>query len=221
MIKKFLIITLVLCLFVGTVQAQTEELPEPGMLPGHPLYFLETWGESVVTFFTFGEDSKAERLLFLSEKRLSEANELMARGEDELAERAISRYENQFGQALEKAKEAREKGLDVDEVFLRVSEATLKHQDVLMDVYDRVPEQSKEAIQRAMQEGLRGHEEALDSISEQDRERVVEKMREVEQRLEETPLPDLPELEEEVRERIPDGLEEEVRERIPDVPGNR
>lgn len=43
----------------------------------------------------------------------------------------------------------------------KASEATLKHQAVLADVYERVPEQAKGAIQRAIEAGMRGHEETF------------------------------------------------------------
>jgi hypothetical protein len=189
MLKKLLLVSLlVIFLFAGTVQAQTDDLPEAGMLPDNPFYFLKSWSEGIGTLFTFGDVAKAERFLNLSEKRLAEANALVTKGKPEVAEGAIGRYQEHLGRAFTKAEEAKAKGLDVDEVLAKISEATLKHQAVLADVYERVPEQAKSAIQRAIQAGMRGHEEALKAVSGQKREEVMkqveQKRQEVEQKLE-------------------------------------
>ena len=212
MIKKLLLVPLlIMFLFVGVVQAQTNDLPEPGLLPDSPFYFLKGWTEGIGTFFTFGDVVKAERFLNLSEKRLAEANALVAKGKPEVAEKAIERYQEQLNRALTKAEEAKAKGLDTDEVLAKVSEATLKHQAVLAGVYERVPEQAKSAIERAMQAGMRGYEEALKAVSGQKREEIMQRVeqerQDVEQRLEGLrdkgiPIPTIP-TREEIEEKIP------------------
>jgi len=229
MVKKLLLVPLLaIFLFVGAVQAQTNDLPEPGMLSDNPFYFLKNWTEGIGTFFTFGEIAKAERFLNLSEKRLAEANALIEKGKSEIAERAINRYEEQLGYALVKAEEAKAKGLDTDEVLAKVSEATLKHQAVLADVYERVPEQAKSAIERAIQAGMRGHEEALKAVSGQKREEVMqnmeEKRQEVEQRLEGlrdegVPIPTKEEIEQKPEVQELEVKKQEVPAGKPETPG--
>jgi len=159
----------------------------PGLLPDSPFYFVKSWSEGIGTFFTFGDVAKAERFLNLSEKRLAEADALVAKGKPEAAEGAIGRYQEHLGRALTKAEEAKTKGFDTDEVLAKVAETTLKHQAVLADVYEKVPTQAKSAIERAMQASMRGHEEALRAVSGQKREEVMEqaeqKRQEVEQKL--------------------------------------
>jgi len=159
----------------------------PGLLPDSPFYFVKSWSEGIGTFFTFGDVAKAERFLNLSEKRLAEADALVAKGKPEAAEGAIGRYQEHLGRALTKAEEAKTKGFDTDEVLAKVAETTLKHQAVLADVYEKVPTQAKSAIERAMQASMRGHEEALRAVSGQKREEVMEqagqKRQEIEQKL--------------------------------------
>ena len=235
MIKTFLITFLAIFLFTGAVHAQETDLPDPGILPGHPLYFLKNWSENIRTVFTFSDEAKAERMLFLSEKRLAEANELSELGEVELAQETLSRYEGHLNAALERAQEAREKGQDMDEVLGRVSEATSKHQGVLADVYERVPEQAQEAIQRAMEQSKRGQEEAIEAISsEQERERVMENVRErmveVEQKMQEMrnrginiPEVEMPDMQD-AMERIPETPDidvDEIMENLPNVQRGR
>ncbi|MFH1864026.1 MAG: DUF5667 domain-containing protein [bacterium] len=212
MIKKLLLgIFLSMFLFTGMVQAQISELPEPGVLPDSPFYFVKSWTEGIGTLFTFGDVAKAERFINLSEKRLAEAEALVEKGKPEIAERAIGRYQEHLDRALTKAEEAKTKGLDTDEVLAKVAEATLKHQAVLADVYEKVPEQAKSAIERAMQAGMRGYEEALKAVSGQKREGVMEqveqKRQEIEQRIEGLrdkgiPIPTIP-TKKEIEKRIP------------------
>jgi hypothetical protein len=178
MLKKIILTFLIVFFFVGSVHAQESTLPEPGMLPTNPFYFLKTWSESIGTFFTFRQEAKVERMLYLSEKRLAEAEELSNLGETELAEKILARYEKHLSAAMERAQNAKAKGQDVEDVLGQVAEATYKHQDVLTGVLEKAPEQAKESIQRAMQESMRGREKALESISEQSRERVMENVQE-------------------------------------------
>jgi len=187
--KIFIVPILMMFLLVGVAQAQTSDLPKPGMLPDSSFYFLKSWKEGIGTFFTFGDLKKAERFLNLSEKRLAEAEALADKNKSEMAERAVERYQEQLNLALAKAEEAKAEGLDADEVLAKVSEATLKHQAVLAEVYEKVPEQAKEAIQQAMEAGMREHEEALEAVSgqkqEEIRQELEQKKQETEQRLEE------------------------------------
>lgn len=214
MLKKILLIpicALTLLLFVGAASAQNNSLPDPGMLPSNPFYFIKGWSEAIGTFLTFDEVNKVERFLNLSETRLAEANALLEENEVDLADEAIERYQVQLNQALAQAEQARMSGLDTDDVLAKVSEATLRHQEVLADVYNKVPDQAKPAIERAMQAGMRGYEESLEAISGQKREAVMEKAEEkreeVETRLERLrnegiPIPAIP-TREEIEERIP------------------
>lgn len=173
--KLIFVSFLVMILLSGTALAGGEDLPDPGMLLDSPFYFLKTWGEGIVTFFTFDNVAKAERFIYLAEKRLAEAKALAEKGKSDSAQITILRYQEHLEKALAKAREAKEKGLDTDEVLAKVSEATLKHLTVLADVYEQVPDEAKPAIQKAMEKSIRGNEEALKAVSGQKREEVLEK----------------------------------------------
>jgi hypothetical protein len=224
MIKKLIITILIIpFLFVGLVQAQTDDLPDPGMLPDNPFYFLKSWSESIGTFLTFGEEKKAERFLELSERRLSEARALAEKERGDMAERAMEKYEEQLNKAMQRAEQAGERGMDIDALLERISERTLKHQEVLADVYERVPEEAREGIERAMENSMRGHEEALQAISETIREDARERMRtkreDVENKIEEIrgrgiDIPQIPK-----REETEEGTAPEIPVDIPTEAG--
>jgi len=231
MTKKIILIVFV-GMFLLAGMARADDLPEPGMLPGHPLYFLKSWGENIGTLFTFGEIPRAERYMFLAEKRLAEARALMEENKSEIAKMVLERHQEQINKALNKAEQARQKGLDVDEVLAKVSEATLRHQGVLIEVYEKVPEEARSAIERAMEKGMRGHWEALEAISGEKREEMREgietKTREMLQKVEEVrgrgiPIPEIipPVLIEDFLPEplLPDDLPEELPIEVPGVPG--
>jgi len=239
MIKKITIGVLVASfLVVGLAHSQAKDLPEPGMLPDSPFYFLKSWSEGIGTLLTFGEEKKAERFLNLSEKRLSEARALAEKGRGEMSEKAMERYENQLNSAIQRAERAKERGIDMDELLERISERTLKHQEVLADVYERVPEEAREGIERAMENSMRGHEEALRAVSQERREEVMErvesKREEARQRMDEArergvPVPDIParendeEVEEDTAPVTPGESEmpEDLDEVVPEIPGEQ
>lgn len=161
---------------------EDEELIDPGLLPNHPLYFLKTWSENIQTFFTFGQVNRANRHLALAEKRLAEAKSLMAQGETELAQKIMNRYQEQFAHAFTFAQQAKEKGQNSDEIMAKIAENTLRHQAVLTRVYEQVPEEAKPAIERAMENSLRGHEQALENISQERSDKVNQTLERIEKK---------------------------------------
>jgi len=49
----------------------------------------------------------------------------------------------------------------------RVGRATSKHLEVLAEVYEKVPEQAKPAIENAMKASVKGHEKAVEVLKAQ------------------------------------------------------
>lgn len=162
---------LVLVGFAGSAWAQTDELPEPGITPDSPFYFFERFFEGVGTFFTFGDVAKAERYAALAAERVAEAKAVVDKGKPEIAERALTRYQDQLEKALAKADQAQAKGKSVSEVTETVAQATAKHQTVLEEVLERVPEQAKAAISRAREVSVTGQAKALENLANEKPER--------------------------------------------------
>lgn len=170
--NKKLYIFIFSLLFVGLVgaipvNAQTEaELPSPGLTPDSPFYFLERFFEGVGTFFTFGDVAKAERYAKLAAERIAEAKAVVDKGKPEVAEKALTRYQDQLEKSLAKADQAQAKGKDTTTVEQLVARATTHHLEVLNDVYNKVPEQAKAAIEKAMTVSETGHQRAVESLKE-------------------------------------------------------
>lgn len=149
------------------VSAQEAELPDPGLTPDSPFYFLETITEAIGTFFTFGDLKKAERYTVLAAERLAEAKAVVEKGKPELAEKILERYENQLNKSMSRAEKAMVKDKDAEkiaEVVFKVGKATSVHLEILAEVYGKVPEQAKSAIENAMKASVKGHEKAVEVL---------------------------------------------------------
>jgi len=160
--------------FAGNVLAQEIELPDAGLTPDSPFYFLERISEGIGTFFTFGDLNKATRYAALAAKRVAEAEAVVEKGKPEYAQKALARYEAQLNKALAKVESAKNKGEAVEEVTESVAEATTKHLAVLDEVLGKVPEEAKEGIEKARTASMAGQKNALKFLAEENPETATE-----------------------------------------------
>ena len=195
-----LLIILIFLFSLGAgVLAQETELPDPGLTPDSPFYFLETIIEEIGTFFTFGDLKKAERYATLAAERLAEAKAVVNKGKPELAEKTLERYRMQLQNSMARAKKAQAKGQSTEQVMARIGKATSKHLEVLAEVYEKVPEEAKAAIENAMKASVKRHEKAVEVLKAQDALGEVP---------EEVSLP--AQVSQEVRERIQTRVQQEL-----------
>ena len=153
------------------VSAQETKLPDPGLTPDSPFYFLETIAEGIGTFFTFGDVKKAERYTNLAAERLAEAQVLAEKGESELVEKTLARYEKQLNNSMARVEKAQAKDKNAEKVveaMVKVGQTTHVHLDILAEVYEKVPEQAKSAVENAMEASLKGHEKAVEVLKGKD-----------------------------------------------------
>ena len=161
---SLLIASVFLLSFGAGVLAQETELPDPGLTPDSPFYFLETIAEGIGTFFTFGNLKKAERYTTLATERLAEASAMEKKEKPRLVEKTLERYGNQLEKALFRVEKADTKGEDTKEIAKVITEATYKHLIVLNEVLEKVPEEAKPAIEQTMVVSAKGHEKAVEVL---------------------------------------------------------
>jgi hypothetical protein len=101
-----------------------------------------------------------------AEERLNRAKLKSERDETEKAEGAINEFKEmrQFGEEI--AQIAQGLGRDTTAVEKLVGRATSIHLEILAEVYERVPEQAKEAVEGAMEVSVKGHERAIEFLRE-------------------------------------------------------
>ncbi len=176
--RKLILSLIILSLLFGTMSfAQETDLPNPGLTPDSSFYFLDTLGEKIGMFFTFGAEKKAEKALKYAEEKLAETKAMAEKNKTKAAEKANQKYQKFLGIANQKTQEAKEKGKDIEELAILITEKTLKHQEILAEVFEKVPEEAKEAIQEAIEVSRRGSEEAVRAVTGAKKEELWQKIK--------------------------------------------
>jgi parvulin-like peptidyl-prolyl isomerase len=188
--KKIIIGTIILSLFLGAgpigiltgsygvkVFAQEAELPNPGLTPDSPFYFLDTLGEKIGMFFAFSAEKKAEKALQYAEEKLAEVKAMAEQKEIKAMEKANQKYEKFLGFANQKIQDAKEKGRDVEELAALITEKTLKHREILSEIFEKVPEQAKKGIEKAIEVSKKGSETAVQSVTGAKKEELQQKIK--------------------------------------------
>ncbi len=173
MLKKIFIFGIFLFFCAGVVLAQNGVLPDPGLTPDSPFYFLEIIAEKIGNFFTFGDKAKAERMVDLMDERMAEAQKMLKEKKVEPAKKALERYQKHFQEFEKKLEKMGREGESLDGVIEKVVIATEKHIAVLEKVYEKAPYEAKNTILRVMGVSLRGQEKALFVLNQRNSERAL------------------------------------------------
>jgi len=178
--KKVILLIIILSFFLGTViLAQETELPKPGLTPDSPFYFLDTLGEKIGMFFTFGAEKKIKKAIKYAEEKLAEVKVMVEKNKTKALERATQKYQKFIGLANTKTTENKERGKNVEELATLIIEKTLKHQEILIEVFERVPGEAIEAIQKAIEVSGKGFEEAVQAVTGAKKEELQQKIEEI------------------------------------------
>lgn len=120
---------------VATPTPVDYSLPYPGILPGHPFYFLKVIRDSIVSFFIADPAKKTEYDLLQANKEVATAQALFAQKKDTL--QVISALDSGltfFQDATTKAGEAKKQGMDVQEPSQQLVLANLKYQEIVSGI---------------------------------------------------------------------------------------
>ncbi len=160
-----LLIILLLAAFSGTPISALAASNSAGIKPGSFFYFFDTTFEKVNLFFTFNPEKKAQKALEHAEERLAEAEAVAEEKNTNAVKTAVAGYESNIALAAEESKQIKDKE-KAEGLLTSITDQTSKHQEILTDVYNKVPEQAKEAIKKAIDNSIKGQEEARKQIQE-------------------------------------------------------
>lgn len=135
----------------ATVPAKVEsyELPYPGLLPDHPLYFLKMLRDKVIGFFISDSIKKAEFDILQADKRLNASVYLLYKKslqKDELAISTISKGQNYFDDALVKIKLAKQQGINISDIDIKLKVSLRGHGITLKNLESKVSKKTKEKL---------------------------------------------------------------------------
>ncbi|MBI4059178.1 hypothetical protein HY404_02975 [Candidatus Microgenomates bacterium] len=125
-------------------------LAYPGILPDHFLWPAKNLRDNLWLFLTTDPLKKAELYLVLADKRLGAALALADGGKENLAAPTAIEAEKYLQQAVEKETIARQKRADTGQLLDKLAIATLKHRQVLEEIYSQVDEGERSDIASAI-----------------------------------------------------------------------
>ncbi|PIV10964.1 hypothetical protein COS50_02660 [Candidatus Roizmanbacteria bacterium CG03_land_8_20_14_0_80_35_26] len=161
-ISRFVLISLFLVIFptmtyfvmessgapVNTPQEKVVyNLPYPGILSDHPLYFLKIVRDRISEFLTRDNVKKTQLYLLYSDKRVAMAMSLAKKGKSQPAIDAFSKGEKYFLKIPELLKEIKKQGGQSPSGFvetLKLSNA--KHSELIGELMKTLPEGNQEYL---------------------------------------------------------------------------
>ncbi len=149
-------------IFSTVILAKDFESPEAGTTPDSPFYFLKSWKEKIQTFFTFNAEQKAKQYFHLAGVRLAEYQKMIEKGKTEIAEKTLTKYQNQLNRALEKAEELKNKGKDIENLKTQIEQAAPKYLEILGQNLQKVSEQAKKGMEKAIENSQKQIEKILE-----------------------------------------------------------
>lgn len=164
--KRFSIIVLALLLVaVFILPASASATTNPGIKPGSFFYFFDITFEKIGLFFTFNPEKKVEKALAYADERLAEVEALTKEKNSNAIKTAIAGYEKDIALAAEASKKIKDEALTENTLILIAGNAS-RHQAVLSDVLNNVPEEAKAAVEKASEVSRDQHVQALEFILE-------------------------------------------------------
>jgi len=141
-------------------------LPYPGILPDHFLYPIKMIRDRILVFFTTDSLKKAELFLLFADKRIGAAKNLIEGGKKELGVTTLTKAEKYLEKAVSQEKMAREKGKDTIAFLEKMTKASLKHEELLLEIKEKVDESAQTAVDDALSYSRRAYEQVTEVLKE-------------------------------------------------------
>ena len=164
--QKILLTLLIALAVITPVSAQTttDELVDPGITPDNLFYFLDGWGENINLLLTFNKEAKIEKELLIAEEKLAEARLMAEESNEKASEKAKDKYEKIMERTTKRVESLSE---GKENAFMKIEEAIVRHRTKMAEVLNKVPEQAKPSIEKAIENSERGYQQAKESISKE------------------------------------------------------
>ncbi|RJR24109.1 hypothetical protein C4578_03480 [Candidatus Microgenomates bacterium] len=121
-------------------------LAYPGILPDNPLYKIKMIRDRVKIWLVRKTLDRASLFLLYSDKRLGAGKVLVEGGKPEMGIPTLVKAERYFEKAILETEKAKAQGIETAEFRETLRKASLKHEEVLKEVKERVDSSGKEAV---------------------------------------------------------------------------
>ena len=139
-------------------------LAYPGILPDHLLYPIKMARDRIWLWLTTDSLKKAELLLLFADKRLGAGKALIEGNKIELGISTLTKAEKYLERAVSEERIAVRKGKDTQAFLEKLSLASLKHEEVLLEISQKAPENIKPIIETTLKYARRGYEQVRERI---------------------------------------------------------
>lgn len=140
------------------------ELPHPGLLPDHPLYFFKTLRDTILIITTRDNYKKAGLYRQLSDKHITSALRLSEKGKDELALTNALKAEELFLEIppfLQIIKE--QGGDDPEDLMSKLYLSNAKHREVIAEMIKNTTQTEIDIVENLLIKNKEG-KKALDTL---------------------------------------------------------
>jgi hypothetical protein len=177
--KKHVNILIMLIILSSISYAQSESLPDPGITPDSPFYFLDKFSDNLALTFTFDKTERAKKALEIAKERLAEIEKMSQKKDLDSAEKAKKLHDELILKAENEIKEIKEK--DTEEKLKKELELELeleKHETNTGEIINKIKlelESNNELTQEEKEKLFLLLDELLDKVSETKIKIVTEK----------------------------------------------
>lgn len=117
------------------------ELPYPGILPDHPLYFFKAVRDRIMDFSTRDKLKKVELYILFSDKRAKMAQLLTYKGKIDQAITTMSKGEKYFIKIPKLLRTSKEQGVSPQQELINKAKASNdKHREIIQELLKSAPE---------------------------------------------------------------------------------
>ncbi|GIW64431.1 MAG: hypothetical protein KatS3mg092_0364 [Patescibacteria group bacterium] len=132
------------------------DLPYPGILPDHPLYFLKIIRDRINEFIIRDLLKKAQLYLNFSDKRAAMALLLAKKGKNQAAITTFSKGEKYFEKIIDLIKEAKKQGNQPPSSFIElVKLSNAKHNELIIEIMKLSPQGLQQDINQLLDLNLK------------------------------------------------------------------
>lgn len=126
-------------------------LPYPGLLPDHPLYFLKTIRDRIWEFTTRDSIKKAELYLLFSDKHAAASLSLAQKGKDKQAVETVSKAETYPLKSILLIITAKKQGSSPTEEFIqKLRLSNQKHREIIKTLLKELPQGQNQQINEVL-----------------------------------------------------------------------
>ena len=128
------------------------QLPYPGILPDHPLYFLKATRDRILDFFTRDYLKKAQLYLLFSDKRIVMGISLNQKGKWRLMTTTVSKAEKYAIKMVLALKKAKEQGTSPEGDFILTAKlSNEKHREILENLLKETPQGEQQRLKEVLE----------------------------------------------------------------------